>query len=305
MLHIAPKAARQSAGAMVWGRERTQHVLFASSEPRDADDETGYHRAFDIHTQKQLYELDAQEGGDAMAIDPQGECAAHVSHAYAHAPLSPRAGSTLALFTLGPGASHVLRLFDLRTKRARRAVHKTALEAFRFARGAPACDGEVTAAAFSPDGALLAAARNDNQLHVYDARFLARGPLLRFCHWGAERCAPGGRFGVTEAKWVQGWGGLGLGLVSGGMDGEQASTVAEARRGVRVADAVVVLFAFCCRMRPAVGRAPLGRDARERDGARAGGLRHQRVLARGRLQRREAARRVSRPPSPQQRALFC
>lgn len=199
VLHIAPKAAHQSAGAMVWGCERTQHVLFASSEPRDADDETGYHRAFDIHTQKQLYELDAKEGGDAMAIDPTG--------------------STLALFTLGPGASHVLRLFDLRAKRARRAVHKAALDAFRFARGAPACDGEVTAAAFSPDGALLAAARNDNQLHVYDARFLARGPLLRFCHWGAERCAPGNRFGVTEAKWVRGWGGLGLGLVSGGMDG--------------------------------------------------------------------------------------
>ena len=146
--------------------------------------------------------------------------------------LSPGAGSTLALFTLGPGASHVLRLFDVRTKRARRAVHKAALDAFRFARGAPACDGEVTAAAFSPDGALLAAARNDNQLHVYDARFLARGPLLRFCHWGAERCAPGSRFGVTEAKWARGWGGLGLGLVSGGMDGEQALRRAHEARGL-------------------------------------------------------------------------
>ncbi|THH20005.1 hypothetical protein EW146_g1268 [Bondarzewia mesenterica] len=221
LLHVTPPSESHSTGAMIWGRECTSHILFASSEPREEWDVTGYHKAFDYGHQKLLYEFDAKEGGDAMALDPKGraiQAGGLSSHAHKLIHCHNQPGEKLALFTLGPGSSNLMRLYDVRSKNARRPVYKASLEPFMF-RADAQVDGEVSVASFSPDGTLLFIARNDNQVHVYDPRYLGRGPLHQYVHWGKERCVGANRFGVTQAKWVQGWGGVGLGIVSGGMDG--------------------------------------------------------------------------------------
>ncbi|KAI0322687.1 hypothetical protein OF83DRAFT_1048744 [Amylostereum chailletii] len=136
-------------------------------------------------------------------------------------------GENLALVTRSHVGRHILRLYDVRRKR-RTASDMTSLEAFHFDYDEH-WDSEVTCASYSPDGRLLALARNDDRLHVYDTRYLNKRPLLRFFHWGEHRddavCGRDNdtqklkRYGVTQMSWVQGWRGRGLGLVSGGGDG--------------------------------------------------------------------------------------
>jgi len=83
-------------------------------------------------------------------------------------------------------------------------------------------DGEVKAVSFSPDGLLLAISRSDDELHIYDSRFMGRSrePMRRFVHWGDDYCVGGDRWGIVDAVWVDGWCGKGLGVITGGSDGE-------------------------------------------------------------------------------------
>jgi WD40 repeat protein len=89
-------------------------------------------------------------------------------------------------------------------------------------------EGEVRAVSFSPDGLLLAVARTDDELHVYDSRFMGRSgePMRRFLHWGDDCCPGGDRWGIVDAVWVDGWCGRGLGVVTGGSDGERHHRIA-------------------------------------------------------------------------------
>ena len=66
------------AGSMVWGTESTAEHLFVSSEPSNPDilsPETvrGWHRALDVGSFRSLYDLDAEEAGDSLTLDPTGE----------------------------------------------------------------------------------------------------------------------------------------------------------------------------------------------------------------------------------------
>jgi len=85
-------------------------------------------------------------------------------------------------------------------------------------------DGEVRAVSFSPDGLLLAISRSDDELHIYDSRFVGRSrePMMRFLHWGDDYCLGGDRWGIVDAVWVNGWCGKGLGVITGGSDGESS-----------------------------------------------------------------------------------
>lgn len=80
----------------------------------------------------------------------------------------------------------------------------------------------MRAVSFSPDGLLLAISRNDDELHIYDSRFMGRSrePMRRFLHWGDDYCLGGDRWGIVDAVWVDGWCGKGLGVITGGSDGE-------------------------------------------------------------------------------------
>jgi hypothetical protein len=70
---VAPRNAPHATGAMVWGAEATSQHLFASSEPYNDNHHSGHHRAFDLNLPNQvLYEFDAGEAGDAMALNNQG-----------------------------------------------------------------------------------------------------------------------------------------------------------------------------------------------------------------------------------------
>ena len=120
-----------------------------------------------------------------------------------------------------------MRLFDAR-RNSKQALETISLEPFHFDY-TNHFESEVTCSSYSPDGRLLALARNDDRLYVYDSRYL-RGALYRFFHWGEHTddivCGQDletkvlKRYGVTQIQWVQGWNGSGLGLVSGGGDGE-------------------------------------------------------------------------------------
>jgi WD40 repeat protein len=92
-------------------------------------------------------------------------------------------------------------------------------------------DGEVRAVSFSPDGLLLAISRSDDELHIYDSRFMGRSrePMRRFLHWGDDYCLGGDRWGIVDAVWVDGWCGKGLGVITGGSDGEIFNTLTSIR----------------------------------------------------------------------------
>jgi WD40 repeat protein len=192
-LSLAPPKAKHFVGAINWGREETSSYLFASSEPSDRQDYTGFHRAYDIRSQKFVYSFSAGESGDAMAVEHFGQ--------------------RLALFTRGSMESHILRLYDIQRKNGRNPIATISLNDF-------VTDGEVNCATFSPDGIYLAAARNDNIVDVYDSRNLEDGPLYKFKHQDPNHGTPGiESYGIVEAQWVTGFNGQGLGLISGGNDG--------------------------------------------------------------------------------------
>ncbi len=59
-------------GPIAWGCETTADHLFASSEPTQQTF-TGAHKVFDLRTQKMIYQFDAEEAGDVIAVDPVGQ----------------------------------------------------------------------------------------------------------------------------------------------------------------------------------------------------------------------------------------
>lgn len=203
--NTAPRGCGHATGSTLWGMGPSQHLLFTSSEPLEKDDYSGFHHAFDVHKGVQAVRFDATESGDTSALSPDG--------------------TTLALFTRGmDGTTHPLRLYDVRRK-VEEAYDMEELEKFhvRSIIGDTGDDlEEVNRASFSPDGRLLAVARSDNALHVYDVRALSRGPLCQLEHHDSDN-ASGGGFGVVAASWIQGR--SRIGIVSGGNDGESLDLV--------------------------------------------------------------------------------
>jgi hypothetical protein len=71
-LRVAPPHVQHSVGAIVWGQGASADALFASSESQSTTDYTGYHAVFDADQGRRVYEFNAKESGDAMALDPDG-----------------------------------------------------------------------------------------------------------------------------------------------------------------------------------------------------------------------------------------
>ncbi|KAH9982323.1 WD40-repeat-containing domain protein [Lactifluus volemus] len=200
-LRVVPPNVRHSVGAIAWGQGASEDTLFASSESQGTDDYSGFHLAFDPDQGRRIYKFSASESGDGMALDPDG--------------------ARLAICTAAHDGVHFVRIYDVHRKNGQRAVQEVRLDSFYPNLRPTAREGEVTAVSFSPDGLLLAVARSDDEVHVYDTRFMGQGrePLRRFLHWGDNCCMAGDEWGVVDAVWVDGWCGRGLGIVTGGSDG--------------------------------------------------------------------------------------
>ncbi|KAF8906207.1 WD40-repeat-containing domain protein [Gymnopilus junonius] len=193
---------RHIIGSVAWGMGITANHLFVSSEPSNPDifvPETfkGRHKVFDLGSWESLYELDATEAGDTLAVDPTG--------------------GILALSTRASVNRHILRLYDV--NRQNPTAHTT-IDLETFPSRYEGFEGEVNCTTFSPDGVYLAVARNDNFLHVYDSRMLTRGPLFEYEHFGESK-APSqtSTFGVVKAQWVQSEHTRRVALVTAGEDG--------------------------------------------------------------------------------------
>lgn len=127
---------------------------------------------------------------------------------------------------MSDGSPHELSIFDVARANGHRCGRTKPHSLLPHARSpqlhAPL---EVTHSAFSPDGRLLALARNDNTTDVYDIRFLTADPWAHLPHPfsdptpnEAERRREAEFFGVTGLYWVNGFS-HGLGLVTGAADG--------------------------------------------------------------------------------------
>ncbi|KAF8202254.1 hypothetical protein BJ912DRAFT_920642 [Pholiota molesta] len=172
---LHPVEAPHIVGAMAWGSNPTSTHLFASSEPLDSNSTfEGVHKAYDVQEKKSLYSFDAKEAGDTLCIGPTG--------------------SNLALSTRGAGSRPILRLYDI-ARRDGKATSTVDLEPFLFG---------TRVLMANPDGLFLALARNDNQTHVYDMRYIHRGPLYRYEHIG--ECQASDKeclYGIVKAQWIQ------------------------------------------------------------------------------------------------------
>ncbi|KAF8967632.1 WD40-repeat-containing domain protein [Flammula alnicola] len=186
-------------GAMAWGTESSVDHLFASSEPSVPELFEGLHKVYDIHRQTVLYQLDATEAGDTLCLNSTG--------------------TSLALATRASGTRNILRMYDV-ARRDGKATTTIDLEPFPLRY--KDFEGEVASAMFSPDGIFLALARNDNQTHVYDVRYLHSGrpPIYMYEHSG--ECKAALRtcvYGVVKAQWLQSRHSRRIALVTGGEDG--------------------------------------------------------------------------------------
>jgi hypothetical protein len=66
------RGIRHNIGPMTWGRGITADYIYASTEPEDDEDFTGFHKAFDATVAKAAYTLDAEGAGDAIAMTNDG-----------------------------------------------------------------------------------------------------------------------------------------------------------------------------------------------------------------------------------------
>lgn len=189
-LPLAPDIGHQTINS-IWGQDVSSHIIFASSAAHDGDDYTGYHKAFDVKSGKQVCEFDANEAAQKLAVD--------------------KTGHSLVIATEASKSDHFLRQYDAR-RRLKRTQTKVELQPF-----AGAGRAEVNQLSFSPDSVYIAVARSDNMTHIYDSRFLSHGPLHVFVHDGEQQTAEDS-YGIVEAQWVEGKT-CGLGLVTGGNDG--------------------------------------------------------------------------------------
>lgn len=57
---------------MALGQGCTSKQLFASSEPKDPDDHSGFHKVFDYEVCRELYSFGVKDSGDAMALNSEG-----------------------------------------------------------------------------------------------------------------------------------------------------------------------------------------------------------------------------------------
>lgn len=117
-------------------------------------------------------------------------------------------------------------VYDVRRRDGEHPIHQVQLTSFdpmSFPKSgsSKSQEGEVTTVSFSPDGLLLAVARSDDELQVFDSRFMGRSskPMARYLHWGDD-CCIGEKWGIVDAVWVDGWCGRGFGIITGGSDGE-------------------------------------------------------------------------------------
>ncbi|EAU90534.2 hypothetical protein CC1G_00918 [Coprinopsis cinerea okayama7 len=208
-LRIVPNnlSRRHIVGSIRFGVDSTSGYIFASSEPEDEDTEAGdhyigFHKFADIERMERPSSLSASEAGDEMAMHPTGDF--------------------LALCTKPGPSSGILRLYDIRRKDGK-AQTKIDLEPQAVEGGQEVGINDIS---FSPDGIYLALGRYDNMVHVYDYRFLGRGPLYRHRHQDAvNNHQPSYKpCGVTKLDWVQSLRTSRLGLVSGGNDGTPCFT---------------------------------------------------------------------------------
>ncbi|KAG1769562.1 WD40-repeat-containing domain protein [Suillus placidus] len=175
-LHVAPPDADHAAGTVLWGHGPTERFMYTSSEAHDPNGEgkdEGFHRAHDISRGRVLFPFSANESGDAGAVSPDG--------------------SIYVLITCGENNQHPIRLYDVARKSGHAVPSASQVATF-----------EATTATFSSEGRLLAVARSDNAVHMYDIRALTKGSA---------------GYGAVHACWVEGRDRRRVGIVSGGNDG--------------------------------------------------------------------------------------
>jgi WD40 repeat protein len=119
-----------------------------------------------------------------------------------------------------------MKVYDVRRRDGEHPIHQVQLNSFdsmSFPQSVSgkSQEGEVTTVSFSPDGLLLAVARSDDELQIFDSRFMgcSAKPMAQYLHW-EDDCCIGQKWGIVDAVWVDGWCGRGFGIVTGGSDGE-------------------------------------------------------------------------------------
>lgn len=121
--------------------------------------------------------------------------------------------SQLALVT-NSGEGHYLRLYDVARHNGEHPIETITMPPAQNRE-----ELEINKTSFSPDGILLAVARNDNTAYVYDTRFI-KEELYALRHVGESVSVEREReYGMTAALWHDGVRGKGLGLVTSSVDG--------------------------------------------------------------------------------------
>ncbi|EED78429.1 predicted protein [Postia placenta Mad-698-R] len=97
-LRVAPVSNQEISG-LLWGRDASSSMLFASTMTRYEQDFLGYHRAYDATTRQIVCEYKIDEAGEQLAVE--------------------ESGTRLIISTRRSKRAHSLWLFDARTRDTR------------------------------------------------------------------------------------------------------------------------------------------------------------------------------------------
>ncbi|KAI0093147.1 WD40-repeat-containing domain protein [Irpex rosettiformis] len=196
----------QPVQALIWGRERTGNMVFASTASEVWNDHSGYHKVFDAESGAPLRAFNNQNAGECLDVNPRG--------------------NELALVTCGTEQLFELSMYDIRSRELSRSIQLDRLPHWYEENDENRTDSSVNKlpstinqVSYSSDGVYIALARSDNAVHVYDSRFLNRR-LYNFRHnWGSEGTLDDLKYGVYQIQWVDCPNTGKLSLISGGADG--------------------------------------------------------------------------------------
>ncbi|KAI0079607.1 hypothetical protein K474DRAFT_600032 [Panus rudis PR-1116 ss-1] len=191
---IASSSVHHQVADLCWGADFTSHLFCATSITTGDEeaDSRGFHQIFDITKMQGLCRPDAKDAGHVCATSNDGR--------------------SLFLATRGSIFQNTLWQYDLARKDSHSISHIQLLPCFNRNQG------KVTYISHSPDNIYLAVSGSCNQIHIYDSRFLGKGPLFQYAHTSSIAYTSSGSYGVVKADWSSGHAG-GQYLISGGADG--------------------------------------------------------------------------------------
>lgn len=225
-LHLNKRRQGLAVNTQLWGpplSSASDMLFIGGGENSSSTDRRlkGYAVVWSLTPAEAVWDADLLKGRargpcECLAIDPNGTYPNEDTRTSVYSLPFNSTAHRIAVISQSTPSTHMLDMIDIR-RGARPIFHQ---ELPHFKPSSSSNDSEILSCAFSPDGVYLATARDDNEAHVWDSRFMNRSKKpLRILKHGARLTKH--QYGVTGMAWLAHEGSSSTPvLVTGGDDGE-------------------------------------------------------------------------------------